>query len=193
MSSNTFEIIKTPARIESITFAKAKPKSANDAGAGVKKLKLWLSVNEKEMMRNIAPLFAGVIDENTAHRVASEGGAGFEVRSKKKLGVSNVVVLDPQGDILFESKMARVERPKLIIGKEGKVCWLVLDVEMGIPKKALAVVDDYFKADVLVSVANAQLDLEDEVKAKVEKSAAKNAKRSKGGAVEWSPREAEAE
>jgi hypothetical protein len=128
-------------------------------------------------VRRVVPLFAGVIDEHTAHRVASEDGPGFEVRSKRKMGVSNVKVHDTQGVVLFESPIARVERPKFIIGKSAKTAWLVLDVEMAIPKRALSIVDDYFRADVLASIANAQMDLEDEAKAKVDAAKAKNGKR----------------
>lgn len=177
MSGSTFEIVKAGCRIESVTFAKAKPKGPNDSGAGVKKLKLWIDANADGLMKRIVPLFAGVIDEHTAHRVASEGGPGFEVRSKRKLGLSNVKVHDPQGEVLFESPTARVERPKIVIGKEGKTAWLVLDVEMAIPKRALSIVDDYFKADVLASVANAQMDIEDQAAEKVEGAAKRNGER----------------
>ena len=189
MSGGTFEIVKARCRIESVTFAKAKPRGPNDKGAGVKKLKLWIDAADDELMGHIVPLFAGVIDQHTTHRVASEGGPGFEVRSKRKLGLSNVKVHDPQGEVLFDSPTARVERPKLVIGKEGKTAWLVLDVEMAIPKKALSVVDDYFKADVLASVANAQMDLEDQANEKVAKSARRNKEREKPG-VEYIGRDA---
>lgn len=190
MSGGTFEITKARCKIESVTFAKAKPKGPNDNGAGVKKLKLWIDAAEDGLMKRIVPLFAGVVDEHTAHRVASEGGPGFEVRSKRKLGLSNVKVHDPQGDVLFESPTARVERPKLVIGKEGKTAWLVLDVEMAIPKKALSIVDDYFKADVLASVANAQMDLEDQAAEKVTKAKAKNGERKgRKGGVQWAERQ----
>jgi|SRR3990172_6726074 len=188
MSGSTFEIVKASCKIESVTFAKAKPKGPSDEGAGVKKLKLWIDASQDGLMKRIVPLFAGVVDEHTAHRVASEGGPGFEVRSKKKLGVSNVKVHDPQGEVLFESPIARVERPKLVIGKEAKTAWLVLDVEMAIPRKSLPIVDDYFKADVLASVANAQLDLEDDARDKVQKAKGKNAERAAKGQVEWTGR-----
>lgn len=189
MSGGTFEIVKARCRIESVTFAKAKPKGPSDNGAGVKRLKLWIDAADDELMTHIVPLFAGVVDQHTAHRVASEGGPGFEVRSKRKLGLSNVKVHDPQGEVLFDSPTARIERPKLVIGKEGKTAWLVLDVEMAIPKKALSIVDDYFKADVLASVANAQMDLEDQAAEKVSGSRARNSARRKGP-VEYVEREA---
>lgn len=174
MSSNTFEVTRAPGRIESVTFAKSKPKSDTDNGAGVKKLKLWIDVSSTPLWRATVPLFHGAVDEHTLQRVAKEQGSpGFETRSKKKLGVSNVKVMDPQGKILFESPTARIERPRLIIGKEGKTAWLVIGTEIAIPKRVLADLDDYFKADVQVSVANAQMDVEDEVAAKEKAAKAK--------------------
>ena len=73
--------------------------------------------------------------------------------------------------LLMEASNARVGQPRLVISKEAKQVWLELTIEMAIPKANLAVVDDYFKADVLLSVANTQLDLEDEVKLKVTRTA----------------------
>lgn len=193
--SSTFEIVKAPARIESVTFARSKPKSDTDSGAAVKRLKLWLDVTDKGAWARVVPLFPGAVDEHTLHRVASEGGPGFDVRSKRKLGASNVRVHDPQGGMLFESQTSRVDRPRLVIGKEAKTSWLVLDVEIAIPKGKLSAVDEYFKADVLASVANSQLDLEDEAAAKAkvdgkrealaEKGAKKKGAKKKG--VEWIP------
>lgn len=168
--SNTFEFNLAPAVIESVSFAKAKPKSVNDDGAGVKKLKFLIDVTDEEMLEAVMPLFSGMIDDHTMQRVAKESGPGFEVRSKKKLGIS-VVKVHASSDndtvkLLIETPNARVERPKLIIGEAAKQAWLELNVEMAIPKTSLGVIDDYFKADVFISVANAQMDLEDAVKLK---------------------------
>lgn len=174
--SNTFEFNLAPSTIESVSFAKSKPKSVNDSGAGVKKIKFVVDVTDEEMLDEVMPLFSGVIDDKTMQRVASEQGQGFEVRSKKKLGMSMIKVHAPGEDesslkLLMEATNARVGQPRLVIGKEAKQVWLELTIEMAIPKANLAVVDDYFKADVLLSVANAQLDLEDEVKLKVTRTA----------------------
>ncbi len=191
MSSNTFELNRAPCRIESVTFAKSKPRSVNDEGAGVKKLKLWMDVTRESRMTKVMPLFGGLIESDTDKRVAAAGGAGFEIKSRKRLGVSSVKLLDPQGEILVESPTARIGFPRLSMSKEAKTMWLVLDVEMQIPKAALKTIDDYFRADVLASIANAQLDLEDEADAKVtakreEKAKKKASKKGrKAGQVDW--------
>jgi hypothetical protein len=191
---NAFEISKAPARIERVTFAKSKPKSANDEGAGVKKITVWVDLSKGGLLKKTAALFSDAIDEATAQRIASAQGAGMEVRSKRKLGVTVVRIHAPDGGVLFESAQARVERPKIVFGKEAKSVWLVLVAEMAIAKKAIPILDDYFKADVLVSAAVAQLDLEDEAKAKADDKKKKleekaEAKKSKGEQVDWTKRD----
>lgn len=163
---HSFDLSKAPCRIESITFAKAKPKDQNDQGAGVKKMTLWLNVATDGRFKKVIPLFPGVIDEHTPQRIANEQAAGSELRSKRKLGVAVVKVHNPEGEVLFESATARVERPKLVFGQEAKTIWLVLVIEMALPKVAIMALDDYFKADVLCSVGVAQLDIEDAAKDK---------------------------
>lgn len=176
------DLQQAPCRIESVTFARSKPKGSTDAGGGVKKLTLWVGVDEAARFAVAAPLFAGAVDEHTLQRVASEGGPGFELRSKKKLGVCVVKVHAPDGSVLFESPIAKVERPRLIIGKEATTAWLVLAIEMALPRAALPVVDDYFKADTLLTVTTAQVDIEDEVAAKSAQLAGEPVQ------VEWVPR-----
>lgn len=180
---NSFDLSKAPGRMERITFAKSKPKSANDEGAGVKKLTVWVDLSKGQLLKKCAPLFSDVIDEHSAQRIASVHGAGMEVRSKRKLGVSNVKIHDTEGVVLFESAIARVERPKVVIGKEAKTVWLVLVIEMAIAKKSIPILDDYFKADILVSVAVAQLDLEDEANSKAAQKQKDIADRKAAGAA----------
>lgn len=176
------ELTKAPCSIESVTFARSKPKGANDAGGGVKKLALWVGADEPDMFSRCVSLFAGAIDEHTLQRVAADNGPGFELRSKRKLGVCIVKIHAPDGSVLFESPIAKVERPRLVIGKEAKTAWLVLSVEMALPRAALPVVDDYFKADTLLSMAQSQTDLEDAATAKAAQLAAEPQQ------VEWVPR-----
>jgi hypothetical protein len=164
----TFTFTNIPAHIESVTFAKRKPRSDSESAVGVKRLQLWLNVAEKAAQDQVLPLFPGVYPDEQG-----DGGAGLEARSKRKLGVVKLTVADATGRVLFESSTAKGDRPRLVIGKEATTAWLILPVEVAIPRDGLVTLDDYFKADVVVSVSNAQIDLtaSEEVSAREAKAA----------------------
>ncbi len=113
----------------------------------------------------------------------------------------NVKVYDPHGELQIEIASSKTEPVKLDFGKEARTAWLIVTTTLALSKKHRAILDDYFKADVLLDLGVSQLDLEDAAKDKVEakkkdleekaaeKAAAKaEAAAAKKDTVEWTKR-----
>jgi hypothetical protein len=187
--SSGFEINKVPAKIESLTFAKGKPKSDRDNGVGVKRLTVCLDVHTQVHFKKVTDLFPGILDDMTPKKLAAEENPGFEMRSKRKLGTCKVSLLGDDGEVFAESLTARVDRPKLIVEKDAKAAWLYIPIEMAMPKKALGQADDYFKADISFSLVRSMEDIEEVANEKVKKKQAENGAEH----VNWTARAPEAE
>lgn len=174
MTKATYNLERIPGHIQSITFAKRKPRSDSESAVGVKRMQLWLAVAD-EHVASVEALFP-FLDVQIK---AQADGPGCEVRSKRKLGQARVEVRNEAGSVLFESSTAKGDRPRIVIEKEARAVWLVVPIEVAIPRDSVGVLDDYFKADVLVWLANAQADLEDEAEARAreEKRQAKAARK----------------
>lgn len=175
ISARTYEITNIPGHIESVTFSKRKPRADSESAVGVKKLTLWLAVEEH--VTEVDALFAGV----DMMLKAQAQGPGMDMRSKAKLGAAAITVRNATGAVLFSSNTAKGDRPRLVISSEARTAHLVVPVEVAIPRDSLTTLEDYFKADVLVDLANAQADLEDEANAAARRTTRRRRKEAQDG------------
>lgn len=154
-----FEIDKNPATLSGVAFSERRPKGAG-GGVATKtdKLKLRLDVFDPERHAKVLCFFPG--SDAMAREIAKEETHGCEIRSQRKLGDVLIKVFDVTGSLLFEGTGAKGEQPRMYIGERAKTTTMEILVEVALPTEKSRTLKDYYRADVLVSVANAQKEME---------------------------------
>lgn len=147
-----------------------------DKGGNVKVLRLVGDVTDERFEEALNRRFAGASSVMSA--MASEEMPAQEVKAKRALGDVNLKVQDPSGNATVVDIIGGTAKaPVLRISKDAKKAEIVIEVKAAIPKGTLKDLDDYYKAEVLVSLVSAQVDLEDEAKKKASKKGSKKNKK----------------
>ncbi len=161
---SAFKVDKAAGVFASKGLIKRRPPSKDQDGVVLHKLALTIDCFSSDIMSKMHPLFPGA--DASAKAIAAAESQGTVMVAKQKLGVCLVAIRDfREGNLLFEDPIARGGIPRLVIGDSAKTSHLKVDVEIAIPRAQAGLVVDYFKADILISLAVSQLVIGDQAKA----------------------------
>lgn len=155
-----FELSKIPGQLTGVAFSQRKPKGAG-GGTATKtdKLKFRLDVYDPERMAAVQRFHPG--SDMLAKQISADDAPGQKLSAVRKLGDVNIKVHDIGGSLLLEGIGAKGDAPKMTIGDQAKTTTWDLTVEVALPPEKARLLKDYYRADVFVSLANAQVEIED--------------------------------
>lgn len=162
-TNNGFEIDRGPGTFESKGLIRRQQKKGNnEASPTVHKLRAHVDVFSGDLTQKMLTIFPG--SDQLAKAIAAVEGRKQTIVAGIKLGVVAVTVRDfAEGNVLFTDPIARGGIPRLIIGEAAKTSHLQVDLEVAIPRDKAGLIVDYFKNDVMISIAQSQLEIADAV------------------------------
>lgn len=156
MALQEFKIDKAKATLEDWKPAK------NDKGGNVYVLHLVADVTDDRFLDDLVDRWPEV------EMLKALGDApAREWKQKRRLGDVNLKVLDPAGvAVVVDIIGGKGWAPMLRVSQKAEKVFLDFKVTAAVPKTILKDLNDYYKAEVLVTLVSTNVDLEDEAKKK---------------------------